>query len=67
MVFLNINSLDELEAELDKWSREYLIYFLCQNDRNGIFRDQDSLGETGSVMTKEECKQLIFKIVTENY
>ncbi|HLO43927.1 MAG TPA: hypothetical protein VK175_06305 [Leadbetterella sp.] len=56
-----------MEAELEKCSREYLIYCLWQNDRNGIFRDEDSLRETGSVMTKEECKELIIKIVTENY
>lgn len=67
MIFLNINNLDELESEIDKCSREYLIYCLCQNDRNGIFRDEDSLRETGEVMTKEECKELIIKIVTENY
>ena len=35
----------DLENELNSWSRIDLIEWLCWNDRNGVYRDEDSLRE----------------------
>jgi hypothetical protein len=34
---------DKLQSELNSWSREDLIEWLCWNDRNGVYRDEQSL------------------------
>lgn len=34
---------DQLFAKINSWSRLEIIDCLCWNDRNGIYRDKDSL------------------------
>ncbi|MEQ3665819.1 MULTISPECIES: hypothetical protein [unclassified Olleya] len=44
---------EELLVELTSWSRLELIDWLCWNDKNGIYRDEESLSEVGVVLDKE--------------
>ena len=56
---------DNLETELNSWSRLELIEWLCWNDRNGVYRDQESLLEFGNIMTKEEATEIIINQITD--
>ena len=44
-----------LETELGSWSRLDLIEWLCWNDRNGVYRDEQSLQEFDNIVSKEEA------------
>lgn len=57
---------DILKAELLIWSREDLIEWLCWNDKNGVYKDEQSLKEFGNILSKEEAIEIIIKQVTEN-
>lgn len=46
-------SREELETELSSWTLEELIDWLCWNDRNGIYRDEEALLEVGVILNKE--------------
>lgn len=48
-----------LENELNSWSRFDLIEWLCWNDRNGVYRDEDSLQEFGNTVSKELAIEII--------
>lgn len=50
---------DELQIELNSWSREDLIEWLVWNDRNGVYRDEDSLREFDNILGKEEAISII--------
>ena len=50
---------DELQIELNSWSREDLIEWLLWNDRNGVYRDDDSLREFDNILGKEEAISII--------
>ena len=50
---------------LQKHSREYLIDMLAWNDRNGVFRDEDSEREGFKPITKAEAMDLIVKTIDE--
>ncbi|WP_257667299.1 hypothetical protein [Parapedobacter tibetensis] len=52
---------DELLTEVRAMSREQLIDWLSWNDRNGIYKDVDSMAEFGNVMTKEEGEEIMFR------
>lgn len=52
---------NELLAIIRAMSREELIEWLCWNDRNGVYRDEDSLAEFGNVMTKTEGEEIMFR------
>ena len=52
---------DQLLTEVRAMSREQLIDWLCWNDRNGVYRDDDSMAEFGNVMTKEEGEEIMFR------
>ncbi|GGH00196.1 hypothetical protein GCM10007415_40150 [Parapedobacter pyrenivorans] len=52
---------DRLLTEVRAMSREQLIDWLSWNDRNGIYRDEDSLAEFGNLMTKEEGEEIMFR------
>ena len=54
-----------LERELNSWSRLELIEWLCWNDRNGVYKDEDSLQEFGNTVSKEEAIEIISRQITE--
>lgn len=56
---------DALETELNKWSRLDLIAWLCWNDRNGVYKDEESMQEFGNRVSKEEAIEIITRQITE--
>jgi hypothetical protein len=36
-----------------------LIEWLSWNDRNGVYRDEDSLAEFGNILSKEEAIEIV--------
>lgn len=54
-----------LETELNSWTRLELIEWLCWNDRNGVYRDEDSLQEFGNTVSKEEAIEIISRQIRE--
>ena len=41
--------------DLPNMSREQLIEWLCWNDRNGCYRDEESMAEFGVIMDEKEA------------
>jgi hypothetical protein len=56
---------EALETVLDSWSRLDLIEWLCWNDRNGVYRDDESLQEFGNTVSKDEAIEIITRQITE--
>ncbi len=56
---------EALETELNSWSRLELIEWLCWNDRNGVYRDDQSLQEFDNILGKEEAIEIITRQITE--
>jgi hypothetical protein len=56
---------EALETELNSWSRLELIEWLCWNDRNGVYRDDQSLQEFNNILGKEEAIEIITRQITE--
>ena len=56
---------DKLHMELNSWSRLDLIEWLCWNDRNGVYKDEDSLREFDNILSKEGAIEIITKQITE--
>jgi hypothetical protein len=56
---------DALETELNSWSRLDLIEWLCWNDRNGVYRDDQSLKEFDNILGKEDAIEIITRQITE--
>ena len=56
---------DDLAIELSSWSRLDLIEWLSWNDRNGVYKDEDSLREFDNIVTKEEAIEIISRQITE--
>lgn len=56
----------DLETELNSWSRLDLIEWLSWNDRNGVYRDEDSLQEFGNKVSKEEAIEIITKQIIQD-
>jgi len=56
---------DNLEAELNSWTRLDLIEWLFWNDRNGVYKDNESLQEFGNTVSKEEAIEIITRQITE--
>jgi hypothetical protein len=56
---------DVLFNELNSWSRLDLIEWLCWNDRNGVYKDEDSLAEFGNVLSKEEAIEIMTRQITD--
>ena len=54
-----------LETELNSWSRLDLIEWLCWNDRNGIYSDEDSIAEFGNVLGRDNSMEIVLKQVLE--
>ena len=55
----------ELETVLNSWSRLALIEWLCWNDRNGVYKDDESLKEFGNTVGKEEAIEIITRQISE--
>ena len=58
-------SVDKLQIELNSWPREDLIDWLVWNDRNGIYRDEDSLREIGNILGKTEAISIITRQILD--
>jgi len=56
---------DQLQLELDSWTRLELIEWLCWNDKNGVYKDEDSLREFDNILEKEEAIEIISRQITE--
>jgi hypothetical protein len=56
---------DALESELNSWSRLDLIEWLSWNDRNGVYKDDESLQEFGNIVSKDEAIEIITRQITE--
>jgi hypothetical protein len=56
---------ETLQSELNSWSREDLIEWLSWNDRNGVYKDEDSLREFDNILSKEEATEIIIRQITE--
>ena len=56
---------DALDKELHSWSRLDLIDWLCWNDRNGVYKDDESLQEFGNTVSKVEAIEIITRQITE--
>ena len=56
---------EALETELNSWSRLDLIEWLSWNDRNGVYKDEESLQEFGNTVSKEEAIEIITRQITE--
>jgi hypothetical protein len=56
---------DKLQLELNSWSREDLIDWLCWNDRNGVYKDEESLQEFGNTVSKDEAIEIITRQIIE--
>jgi hypothetical protein len=54
-----------LKSELISWTRDELIEWLCWNDRNGVYRDAESIQEFGNTVNKEEAIEIITRQITE--
>ncbi|RMB60975.1 hypothetical protein EAX61_05700 [Dokdonia sinensis] len=44
---------ETLLKELASWSRTELIEWLCWNDRNGVYKDQERIDEGGDPMDRD--------------
>jgi len=58
-------SKDELQIILNSWSRLDLIDWLAWNDKNGIYRDEDSLCEIGNILGKTEAIEIITRQIRD--
>ena len=56
---------DDLSNELSRWSRYDLIEWLSWNDRNGVYKDEESIAEFGNILSKEEAIEIITRQITE--
>jgi len=56
---------DELQTELNSWSRQELIDWLSWNDRNGVYTDEDSMKEFDRILSKERAIEIITRQITE--
>lgn len=57
---------DLLVKELNTWSRLDLIEWLSWNDKNGVYKDDQSLKEFGNILGKEEAIEIIARQITES-
>lgn len=55
----------ELNEKLNSWSRAELIEWLCWNDRNGVYTDEDSLREFGNILSKEKAIEIITEMINK--
>jgi hypothetical protein len=58
-------SREDLQVELNSWTRLELIDWLSWNDRNGIYRDEEALSEIGVILDKPEAITIIMRQILE--
>ena len=63
--YIEMNEV-ELRSELKNFSRQDLIDWLCWNDKNGVYKDDESLSELGNIMTYEEGVEIMVKQIIQN-
>lgn len=56
---------DILIKKLNSWTRIDLIDWLSWNDRNGIYKDEDSLQEFNNILSREEAVEIMVRQITE--
>ena len=56
---------DRLQSVLNSWSRQDLIAWLSWNDKNGVYRDEDSMREFDNILSKTEAIEIITKQIAE--
>lgn len=57
----------DLKNELETWTRLELIDWLCWNDSNGVYTDEDSLAEFNNILGKEEAIEIIMRQIAEEH
>tara|TARA_R110002049_G_scaffold238494_1_gene411599 strand:+ start:487 stop:705 length:219 start_codon:yes stop_codon:yes gene_type:complete len=62
--FLDMSEL-ELKTNVNKLSRNEIIEWLSWNDKNGIYRDNDSMNELGNVLGLEEAKEIMLRQILD--
>lgn len=55
-----------LEAYVNSLSREDLIKWLSWNDPNGIYSDEQSRYELGTIITLEEGREIMIRQISDN-
>jgi hypothetical protein len=55
---------DVLFNELNSWSRLDLIEWLCWNDQNGIYKDEESLAEFNNILSREEAIEIMTRQIS---
>ncbi len=55
-----------LQTELNTWKREELINWLCWNDSNGVYKDEDSLREFNNILLKDEAIEIIARQIYQS-
>ena len=56
---------NDLLTELNSWSRLDLIEWLSWNDRNGVYKDEESLAEFNTILSKEEAVEIMTRQITQ--
>ncbi len=59
-------SEDKLIVLSNGMSRQDIIDWLAWNDRNGIYRDEDSIKELGNIMSREEGIEIMIRQITQS-
>jgi hypothetical protein len=57
---------EKLIVLINIMTRKDLIEWLCWNDPNGIYKDEQSSNELGNVMTREEGIEIVLRQIEEN-
>ncbi|WP_339660733.1 hypothetical protein [uncultured Polaribacter sp.] len=58
-------SKEKLLVELKSWTRLDLIDWLSWNDRNGIYKNEDSLREFDNILGKREAISIMIRQIHE--
>ena len=53
------------ESDLINLTREELISWLCWNDPNGVYRDEESIAKFGEIMPYEEAYWIALRQINE--
>ena len=57
---------EELILKINSLSRNEIIDWLFWNDRNGVYRDDDSIREFGNKLKIKEAREIMLRQITEN-
>ena len=56
---------NDLDNELTSWSRQNVIDWLCWNDSNGVYKDEDSLQEFDIILSKDKAIEIMTRQILE--